>query len=94
MQVEFKKQYLDEYDLRPIVKAVYSLFEDYNYKKAISQEYLDAIYQHRIVEREEYSKYHKKSDSMPMIVEKRENVVKYLEEFDRKLNHLLSMLSK
>lgn len=94
MQTEFKKQYLDEYDLKTIVKAVYNLFDDYNYKKAISQEYLDSIYQHRLVDKPEYSKYRRNMDSMPIIVEKKEKVAEYLKEFDRKLEHLLSTLSK
>lgn len=90
MQVEFKKKYLDEYDLKAIVKAVYNLFDDYNYKKAIAQEYLDSIYQHRLTDKPEYSKYHKKIDSTYNTVEKREKVVNYLNEFDRKLEFLLS----
>jgi len=94
MQVEFKKQYLDEYDLRPLVKAVYNLFDDYNYKKAIAQEYLDSIYQHRISDKPEYSKYHKKVDTTYNTVEKREKVVNYLKDFDKKLDYLLSTLSE
>ena len=90
MQVEFKKKYLDEYDLKAIVKAVYNLFDDYNYKKAIAQEYLDSIYQHRLTDKLEYSKYHKKIDSTYNTVEKRDKVVNYLNEFDRKLEFLLS----
>lgn len=90
MQVEFKKKYLDEYDLKAIVKAVYNLFDDYNYKKAIAQEYLDSIYQHRLTDKPEYSKYHKKIDSTYNTVEKRDKVVNYLNEFDRKLEFLLS----
>lgn len=90
MQVEFKKKYLDEYDLKAIVKAVYNLFDDYNYKKAIAQEYLDSIYQHRLTDKPEYSKHHKKIDSTYNTVEKRDKVVNYLNEFDRKLEFLLS----
>lgn len=93
MQVEFKKKYLDEYNLKPLVKAVYNLFDDYNYKKAISQEYLDSIYQHRITEKVEDLKYRRKIDKTFNVVEKREKVVNYLEEFDRKLEHLLATLT-
>lgn len=93
MQIEFKKKYLDEYDLKSLVKAVYNLFDDYNYKKAISQEYLDSIYQHRITDKLECLKNHKIIDKTYNVVEKREKVVKYLNEFDRKLEHLLSTLT-
>ena len=94
MQVEFKKKYLDEYNLKLIVRSVYNLFDDYNYKKAVAQEYLDSLYQHRLSENLEYSKEHKKVDSTYKIVEKREKVVNYLNEFDRKLEYLLSNLSE
>lgn len=90
MQVEFKKKYLDEYDLKAIVKAVCNLFDDYNYKKAVAQEYLDSAYQHNLSYKPEYSKYHKKIDSTYNIVEKRDKVVNYLNEFDRKLEFLIS----
>lgn len=93
MKVELKKKYLDEYDLKVIAKAVYNLFDDYNYKKAIAQEYLDSIYQRKSNSEPACSKYRKKIDSTYEIVKKREKVVKYLDEFDRKLDYLLSTLT-
>lgn len=93
MKVELKKKYLDEYDLKVIAKAVYNLFDDYNYKKAIAQEYLDSIYQRKSNNEPVYSKHRKKIDSTYEIVKKRERVVKYLDEFDRKLDYLLSTLT-
>jgi len=95
MKVELRKRYLDEYDLKVIAKAVYNLFDDYNYKKAIAQEYLDSIYQRKSNNEPATacSKYRKKIDSTYEIVKKREKVVKYLNEFDRKLDYLLSTLT-
>ncbi len=93
MRVEFRKKYLDEYDLKSIVRAVYNLFDDYYYKKAVAQEYLESLQQHRLSDDREYSKNHKKVDSTYKIVEKREKVVNYLKEFDRKLEHLLTNLT-
>ena len=95
MKVELRKRYLDEYDLKVIAKAVYNLFDDYNYKKAIAQEYLDSIYQRKSNNEPAIarSKYRKKIDSTYEIVKKREKVVKYLNEFDRKLDYLLSTLT-
>lgn len=95
MKVELRKRYLDEYDLKVIAKAVYNLFDDYNYKKAIAQEYLDSIYQRKSNNEPApaRSKYRKKIDSTYEIVKKREKVVKYLNEFDRKLEYLLSTLT-
>ena len=95
MKVELRKRYLDEYDLKVIAKAVYNLFDDYNYKKVIAQEYLDSIYQRKSNNEPATarSKYRKKIDSTYEIVKKREKVVKYLNEFDRKLDYLLSTLT-
>lgn len=90
MKVEFKKKYLDEYNLNKITKAVHNLFDDYNYKKAIAQDYLDSIYEHRLKDKPEYRKNKKKYDSTSTTAEKRTKVVNYLDEFDRKLDFLLT----
>ncbi len=93
MRVEFKKKYLDEYNLKTIARAVYNLFDDYYYKKAVAQEYLESIGNYRFSNDKEYSKNHRKVDSTYKTVEKREKVVNYLNEFDRKLEHLLTSLT-
>jgi len=93
MKVELKKKYLDQYNLKILVKAVHNLFDDYNYKEAIAQEYLDEIFERRLNDNPEYSKYRKKKDTTYDTVRKRDKVVKYLNEFDRKRNHLLSTLT-
>ena len=93
MRVEFKKKYLDEYNLKTIVRAVYNLLDDYYYKKAVAQEYLESIKKCSFSSDKEYSKNHRKVDSTYKTVEKREKVVNYLSEFDRKLDHLLTSLT-
>lgn len=93
MKVEFKKMYLDQYNLTKITKAVHNLFDDYNYKKAVAQEYLDSIYQHRLKDKPEDLKNKNNNDTTYSTVEKRDKVVKYINEFERKLEHLLSTLS-
>ena len=85
MRVEFKKKYLDEYNLKTIVRAVYNLFDDYYYKEAVAQEYLESMGKNRFSDDKEYSKNQRKVDSTYKTVEKREKVVNYLKEFDRKL---------
>ena len=93
MQIELRKKYLDEYDLKAIVRAVYELFDDYNYKKIVAQDYLDSVYQNQLIDKPDISKTNKKTDTVFSIVEKREKVVNYIQEFDKKLNNLLSTLT-
>lgn len=89
MKVLLRKKYLDEYDLKQIVKAVHNLFDDYNYKQSIAQEYLEGLLCHQLIDRPEHLTKHRKSDPTQKSVEKREKVVKYLNEFDTKLSFLL-----
>ena len=76
--------YLDEYDLKPIVKAVHNLFDDYNYKKTISKGYYDESLKHLLSYKPEDSRHKKKSDSTLKAVENKEKVDKYLKQFDKK----------
>ena len=93
MRVEFKKKYLDEYDLKKVVRAVNNLFDDYYYKKAVAQDYLESFQKHRIMNENVSAKNHRKTDLTYNIVEKREEVVSYLHEFDKKIENLLINLS-
>ena len=89
MKVLLRKMYLDEYDLKPIVKAVHNLFDDYNYKKTISKGYYDESLKHLLSYKPEDSRHKKKSDSTLKAVENKEKVDKYLKQFDKKLEYLL-----
>ena len=89
MKVLLRKMYLDEYDLKPIVKAVHTLFDDYNYKKTMSQGYYDESLKHLLSYKPEDSRHKKKSDSTLKAVENKEKVDKYLKQFDKKLEYLL-----
>lgn len=89
MKLLLRKIYLDEYDLKPIVKAVHNLFDDYNYKKTISKGYYDESLRHELSYKPEDSRHRKKTDTTLETVQKKEKVDKYLNEFDRKLNFLL-----
>ena len=89
MKVLLRKMYLDEYDLKPIVKAVHNLFDDYNYKKTISKGYYDESLKHLLSYKPEDSRHKKKSDFTLKAVENKEKVDKYLKQFDKKLEYLL-----
>lgn len=89
MRVLLRKIYLDEYNLKPIVKAVHNLFDDYNYKKLISKRYYDDTLRHLLSYKPEDSRYENKTDSTLMAVQNKEKVDKYLDGFERKLEKLL-----
>ena len=94
MKLLLRKMYLDEYDLKPIVKAVHNLFDDYNYKKIISKGYYDESLKHEISYRPEDLRNRRNSDFTSKSIEKKEKVDKYLKEFDKKLEYLLETFTE
>lgn len=88
MKALLKKKYIEEYNLKSVTKAVLNLFDDYNYKINISYDYLGKQLNHELYEIPVHSGKSKKQDEISKIVEKRENVLNYINEFDRKLKIL------
>lgn len=88
MRVLLKKKYLDEYDLKSVVKAVHNLFDDYNYKKLIVKGYFDGDIRHKLIFRDEDPRSNKPGDSVSSNIQLKEDVEIYLNQFDKKLEHV------
>jgi len=90
MKALFQKPYLDEYRLKPLVKAVHNLFDDYNYKRILSKDIYEDALKKPLHFRPEDLSYHKKSDPTSRAIETKEDVEKFISLFERKLNCLLN----
>ncbi len=89
MKALLKKQYLDEYNLRQITKSVFNLFDDYNYKKAVAQDYIDSQYSHPMSDHLDDTRNKRgQKDAVYDVVVRRSKVVKYIESFDMKIKSL------
>lgn len=88
MRVLLRKMYLDDYDLKMVVKAVHNLFDDYNHKKLIVKGYFDGDLQHGLYDDPSDKRYKKKKDSVSDAAVLKEEVKVYLDLFERKLENI------
>lgn len=93
MKVVLKPEYLQEYNERQIVAAVYNLFDDYNYKKLILKGYFDDTSNHDLNYKPEDLRYRKNSDYVSSKSEEKEKVQAYIDKFEKKLNIVLEKLT-
>lgn len=89
MKALLKEPYLDEYRLRPLVRAVHNLFDDYNYKRLLSNNIYDEQLKRPLKFRPEDLSYHRKSDPTAKAIEVKDDVEEFISLFERKLSRLL-----
>lgn len=87
MRALLAKKYINDFDLKQISKDVFELFDDYNYKKELAQQYLYESMNHEL---NDIPSSHQRGKSNPtsQIAIKREKLLNYLDEFDTKLKYL------
>lgn len=86
MKALISKKYLDNFDMKKLSKAVFDLFDDYNFICGLVKE--------NMIESSHYSdnsknKFNSSNEELKSVV-KRESYVRYLKEFDRKIENLKS----
>ena len=87
MRALLAKDYIEEFDLKNLSKIIIKNFDEYNYKQFVAQQHIDASLGHPLIERLEAFT-NKKSDPTELIVEKRQNLIKSIDKFDKTLKLL------
>lgn len=88
MRVLLTKEYINQFDLKQLTKAIFKLFDDYNYKVNLAQYYLTSSLDHELYDRPESFQNGRKSDPVTEATIKREKLLSYIKEFENKLKYL------
>lgn len=87
MKALLTKDYIEEFDMRLMSKSIMKLFDDYNYKCTLAQNIMEASLSRELSDVPS-SFQHRKSDPTLTATIKREKLLQYINEFDRKLKYL------
>ncbi len=87
MRALLAKKYIDDFDMKQISKDVFELFDEYNYKKELAQQYLYGSLSHEIKDMPETHQ-HGNSDPVYKAAIKREKLLNYVSNFDTKIKYL------
>ena len=86
MKALISKKYLDSFDMKELSKAVFELFDDYNFICSLVKAHM--IENSNNINNSK-NKFNSSSEELKSVL-KRESYVKYLNEFDRKIEDLKS----
>lgn len=84
MKALISKKYLDNFDMKVLSKAVFELFDDYNFICSLVKEHM---IEGTSTINNSKSKFNNSSEELKSVL-KRESYVKYLKEFERKIDNL------
>ena len=84
MKALISKKYLDNFDMKVLSKAVFELFDDYNFICSLVKEHM--IEGTNTINNRK-SKFNNSSEELKSLL-KRESYAKYLKEFERKIDNL------
>ncbi len=87
MRALLAKKYIDDFNFKQISKDVFELFDEYNYKKELAQQYLYGSLSHELKEIQ-VSGQNGKSDPTYKAAIKREKLLNYVSDFDTKIKYL------
>lgn len=89
MRALLAKKYINDFDIKEISKDIFELFDKYNYKKELAQQYLYGSLSRKLQDTPES---HKGGTSDPVYKAaiKREKLLDYVNEFDTK-NQILEV---
>lgn len=92
MRALLAKKYINDFDIKEISKDIFELFDKYNYKKELAQQYLYGSLSRKLQDTPES---HKGGTSDPVYKAaiKREKLLDYVNEFDTKIKFLKSSLT-
>lgn len=92
MGVLLTKTYVDAFDMKQLTKAIFKLFDDYNYKVNLAEHYLDVSLNHNFSDVPTFST-GRRSDPTGNSAEKREKLLKYIKEFEAKVKYIKTVLT-
>ena len=87
-----KLSYIENFRMKDLSDVIIDEFDKYNYKVSIAQSYIDSMLGNRQTEHPETNK-KGKTDSVLVAVEKRQKILKEIEEFERKVKDIKSVLN-